>query len=136
VQRAAGALENAIRRRLPEQDVEAARHELAAHLRPLTEEIARALAATTPAAATASAASPPVDAARSREAAAQLLVLLSDSDPGAADFVETHRAALGPLFASAAWGEFEARVQGYAFADAHTQLEQALTTFAATESPP
>jgi hypothetical protein len=67
-----------------------------------------------------------VDAAGSREAAARLIALLSELDPGAADFVETHRAALRPLFDDGAWREFEGFVQGYAFADAQARLEEAL----------
>ena len=64
--------------------------------------------------------------ARSREAAAQLIQLLSEFDPGAADFVQANQGALRPLFAGDAWRRFEKRVQGYSFADAQAQLEQAL----------
>jgi hypothetical protein len=69
-----------------------------------------------------------VNPAQSREAAVQLNKLLSDFDPGAADFVEANRAALRPLFATEAWAQFEKLVQGYAFADAQTQLEQAMNS--------
>jgi hypothetical protein len=62
----------------------------------------------------------------------QLIKLLSDFDPSATDFVEANRAALHPLFAAAAWAQFEKLVQAYAFADAQTQLEQALKTLPAT----
>ncbi len=55
-----------------------------------------------------------------------MTALLSELDPGAADFLETNHAALRPLFGDGTWREFEALVQGYAFADAQAQLEQAL----------
>jgi hypothetical protein len=67
-----------------------------------------------------------VDLAQSREAATQLIKLLSEFDPGAADFIEANHAALRPLFAGEAWTQFEKLVQGYSFADAQAQLEQAL----------
>ena len=66
--------------------------------------------------------------AQSREAAAQLTKLLSEFDPGAVDFIEANQAALRPLFAGEAWPRFEKLVQGYAFADAQTQLEQAMNS--------
>ena len=50
----------------------------------------------------------PTSPARSREAAAQLAALLSDSDPAAGEFVEAHRDALRPLFDAAGWSEFDA----------------------------
>jgi hypothetical protein len=56
-------------------------------------------------------------------------------DPGAADFIDANRPALAPLFSHETWRAFERHVQDYAFADAQTELEQALTTFAVTESP-
>jgi hypothetical protein len=55
-----------------------------------------------------------------------LITLLSESDPGAADFVETSHAVLRPLFDDGTWREFETLVQGYAFADAQAQLERVL----------
>ena len=72
----------------------------------------------------------PASPARSREAAAQLAALLSDSDPAAGEFVEAHRDALRPLFDAAGWSEFDTLVQGYAFADAQARLEHALETSA------
>jgi hypothetical protein len=66
-----------------------------------------------------------VDPARAREAAAQLNRLLSEFDPGAADFIEAHQAALRPLLGGT-WPQFEKDVQGYAFADAQAQLDLAL----------
>lgn len=52
--------------------------------------------------------------------------LLAEFDPGAADFIETNRADLQPLFAGEKWAEFEKLVQGYAFAEAQAQLGQEL----------
>ena len=64
--------------------------------------------------------------AQSREAAAQLAKLLSEFDPGAADFIEANHAAVRPLFAGDGWPQFEKLVQSYSFADAQARLEQAL----------
>jgi hypothetical protein len=72
-----------------------------------------------------------VDPARSREAAAQLLKLLGESDPGAGDFIEANRPTLRAFFASSDWTHFEQLVQGYSFAEARTQLENALKNFTA-----
>jgi hypothetical protein len=66
------------------------------------------------------------DPAQSRDAAAKLALLLSESDPGAADFVETNQAALRPLFGGGTWPEFEKLVDGYEFADAQELLQRAL----------
>jgi len=68
----------------------------------------------------------PASPAQSREAAAQLAALLSNSDPGAAEFVDANRDVLRPLFDAAGWSAFESLVQGYGFADAQAQLDHAL----------
>jgi hypothetical protein len=68
----------------------------------------------------------PVNPAQAREAAALLIKLLSEFDPGAADFVEANQSALRSLFADGTWAEFEKLVQGYSFADAQARLEAAL----------
>jgi two-component system sensor histidine kinase/response regulator len=125
VHSAAAVLESAIRQRAAPGEVNSATQEVAAALAPLVTELRAVLGSI--------AAAPPepslavqADPARSREAAARLVVLLSDLDPGAADFVEANHTLLQPLFAAAAWPEFESRVQNYAFADAQAQLERAL----------
>ena len=68
----------------------------------------------------------PATPAESREAATHLIGLLAERDPGAADFVESHRAALGPLFGDGAWREFVTLVQGYGFENAQALLERAV----------
>jgi broad specificity phosphatase PhoE len=70
-----------------------------------------------------------VNPAQTRETAAQLVKLFSEFDPGAADFIETNRAELRPLFDGDAWPQFESLVQGYSFADAQARLEEALKNF-------
>ena len=72
----------------------------------------------------------PASPARSREAAAELAALLSDSDPAAGEFIEAHRDALSLLFDATGWSEFDALVQGYAFTDAQARLARALETSA------
>jgi hypothetical protein len=69
---------------------------------------------------------PPADPAQTRAAAAQLTKLLSEFDPGAVEFIEANQAALRPLLPGDSWPQFEKLAQGYAFADAQAQLEQAL----------
>jgi two-component system, sensor histidine kinase and response regulator len=124
---AAGALEKCIRDGAPMTDVVAARQHVAASLDPLVVELQAALSRVTSDArthdATPTAAAPLPE---SREVAARLTTLLSDLDPGAADFVETNQAALRPLFGDVAWPDFEKLVEGYAFADAQARLEQAV----------
>jgi two-component system sensor histidine kinase/response regulator len=129
VRLAAGALERVIHDRADARTVDAATAEVAAVLKPLVVQL-QALAPVFP--------DPPqaslpmvVDPARSREAAAQLTVLLAELDAGAADFIEAHQAMLRPLFGDGPWQQFEQLVQGYAFADAHTQLQQALKSVSA-----
>ena len=126
VQFAAGALEKCIRDGAAEKDVETAKRRVAATLDPLVTAL-RALPEVFPAEDKVNPTTPTsVQLPQSREAAGRLTRLLSEFDPGAADFVEANQAALRPLFGDAGWPEFEKLVQGYAFADAQTRLEQAL----------
>jgi len=121
----AADLEKVIRSKAPAAEVESAKQQVAAALDPLIAGLNVGLGS--PAAkSAASTPAPMVDPAKSRETAAQMSKLLSEFDPGAADFIETNRAALQPLFHGATWAEFEKLVQGYSFADAQAQLEQAL----------
>jgi hypothetical protein len=72
------------------------------------------------------AAAPPSNPAQAREAARKLETLLSDLDPGAADFVEANHSALRPLFGTESWLKFQQLVRSYAFEEAHEQLNLAL----------
>ncbi len=125
VQAAAGALEKLIRDRAASGEVEAAKGRLAGALDPLLAQLRAAVSAPAPE-ATAPASAPTADPALSREAAARMTRLLSEFDPGAADFIEQNQAALRPLFAGDTWTQFEKLVRNYAFAEAQAQLEQAL----------
>jgi PAS domain S-box-containing protein len=128
VQTAAGTVEKLIRNQANTDELTSAKQQLAAALDPL---IAQLQAALKPAADVQPPAAPPVavNPEQSRDAAAQLVKLLSEFDPGAADFIEANQAALRPLFAGDVWPQFEKNVHGYAFADAQAQLEQALKSF-------
>ncbi len=123
VQSAAAVLEKAIRSQAPMAEVEVAMRQVAAVLDPLIAGLSTALNPTLPEISTPVSTSTPGDPAQSRAAAAQLDQLLSEFDPVAADFIETHQAALRPLFNEGTWAEFEKLVQGYSFAEARTQLE-------------
>jgi hypothetical protein len=131
VQAAAGVLEKCLRDGATGKDLDAARQRVAAALDPLVADLSARMspAASEPVAESrAPAVAKPAE--ESRDAASKLNALLSDLDPTAADFVETNRAALRPLFDGESWPEFEKLVHGYAFADAQAQLEQALRSFA------
>jgi two-component system sensor histidine kinase/response regulator len=127
---AAGALEKLIHDRADARDVDAATDAVAAVQKPLVVQLEAAFSGSIPDAPQPS--SPALaNPALTRETAAHLTALLTELDPGAADFLEAHQATLHPLFGDGSWQEFERRVQGYAFADAHAQLEQALKSFSA-----
>ena len=125
VQASAGNLEKLIRARAGASEVIAAGKQTAALLDPLVAQLRSSLSAAAhevPAAAPAAAVSP----AQTREAATQLIQLLSEFDPGAADFLQGRGPELRPLFTDAAWPEFDRLTQGYSFAEARALLEQAL----------
>jgi len=125
VQAAAGALEKLIRDRAAAAETEPALRHVAAALDPLLAKLRSSLASPEPAAALPTSAAP-VDPTQTRSAATQLTKLLSEFDPGAVEFIEANQAALVPLLPGDSWPQFEKLVQGYAFAEAQTQLEQAL----------
>ena len=127
VQSAAGALEKAIRDGATASTRSQRSSRSATTLAPVIAEIGGALHANAPAPPKLPETNEVVDPARSREAAIALTALLSDMDPAAIDYLETNHAALRPLFAVAEWPAFEDLVRGYAFADAQSRLEQALT---------
>jgi len=126
VQSAAGTLEKIIRAGAPAIELDAAMQQLTAALTPLLGQLRAAV--TLPVAEASAPASQPLaaDPAQSRQAAAQLLKLLSEFDPAAADFTEVSQRELRPLFAADAWLQFEKLVQGYSFAEAQAQLERLL----------
>ena len=123
VQKAAGALETLIRDQAGAEEMESAKQKLIKTLAPLIATLAAELGST---ASETAAVIPPeaVSPDQAREAAAQLAKLLSESDPGATDFIEANRPALQLLFAGETWVPFEKLVQSYAFDEAQTQLEQ------------
>jgi two-component system sensor histidine kinase/response regulator len=127
IQAAAGTVERMIRERASSEDVRSAQERLAAVLDPLVAQLQLALVELTPETPTAPKAGPPVDPAQARETAGQLIKLLSEFDPGAADFVEANQGALRSLFdGGESWPQFQNLVQGYAFGEAQTRLEQAI----------
>jgi signal transduction histidine kinase/DNA-binding response OmpR family regulator/HPt (histidine-containing phosphotransfer) domain-containing protein/CHASE3 domain sensor protein len=127
VQSAAGALEKLIRDRAGAEQVESVKQQVAAALDPLVRGLRNAFSTTAAEPPTHPATPPsPADAAQSREAAVKLTTMLSELDPGAADFVEANREALRSVVGGERWPEFERLVQRYNFADAQTLLENAL----------
>jgi hypothetical protein len=66
------------------------------------------------------------DPALAREAAAQLNSLLGQFDPGAADFIETHRSYLRPLFTSEEWRQLTQHAESYAFEECQGVLEKVM----------
>jgi signal transduction histidine kinase/CheY-like chemotaxis protein/HPt (histidine-containing phosphotransfer) domain-containing protein/HAMP domain-containing protein len=134
VQSAAAALERTIRDRSTPDEVERARQQLKAVLEPLASAVRTALGTPGPEASASVQPGTPASPGQSREAAARLATLLSDSDPAAGEFVEANCGTLSPLFDAAGWSEFETLVQGYAFADAHARLARALETSAGSHT--
>jgi two-component system sensor histidine kinase/response regulator len=128
VQGTAGALEKAIRDRVTPGALDSATRQLADVLDPLVSELRAMLAGVPSQPLAPPAATPAGNPAESRAAAGRLIALLSESDPGAADFVEANQAALYSLFSDEAWTRFTSLVQDYAFGDAQAQLEQALNS--------
>jgi signal transduction histidine kinase/CheY-like chemotaxis protein len=128
VQSTAGVLEKAIRDGAPAANVQSAMRQVATTLTPVIAEIGNTLNANPVEVPKQPATNPVVDPAQTREAAIALTTLLSEMDPAAIDYVETHHAALRPLFTDAAWPAFEELVRGYAFADAQSRLEQVSKT--------
>jgi len=106
-------------------DVGSAKEQLRAQLEPLLEQLQSSLSSPAPE-ATSSSPAPEVSTAKVSSAAAQLLNLLSECDAGATDFIEANQSALRPLFANEAWTRFKKLVEGYSFADAQTQLKEAV----------
>jgi len=125
VQSAAGRLEKLIRDRAAAAETESALRQVATALDPLLAQLRSALPSPAPKPVLPTI-QPVADPAQSRAAVAQLTKLLSEFDPGAADFLEANQAALRSLFPGDSWPQFEKLVQGYSFADAQTQLEQTL----------
>ena len=112
--------------------IHAATSALAAALAPLLAELRSLPAPPVSAAQSADAVVESVPVAETQAAAARLTALLNDMDPGAADFVEAHHAALRPLLHGKDWAGFASLVQNYDFAAAHARLEQALQRFSTT----
>ncbi|MEI6392805.1 MAG: response regulator [Verrucomicrobiota bacterium] len=129
VQIAAGALEKLIRNRATAAETDSALRQVAAALDPLLAQLRASPSLPEP--NPQPAAAPPENPAQTRAAAVQLTKLLSEFDPGAVEFIEANHAALRPLLPGDAWPPFEKLVQGYAFADAQAQLEQALEKYPA-----
>jgi two-component system sensor histidine kinase/response regulator len=125
VQAAAGVVEKLIRDRAAATETEHALRQVAAALDPLLANLRSSLASPEPAPQLLTSAAP-ADPAQTRASAAQLTKLLSEFDPGGAEFLEANQAVLRSLFNADAWSQFEKLVQNYGFADAQTQLEEAL----------
>jgi two-component system sensor histidine kinase/response regulator len=123
IQMASGDLEKLIRERANAEQIKASGEKVSALLNPLVARLQTVLNAAPPQQVAQPAAA--VDPGQTREAAAELKRLLTESDPGAADFIEANHTALRPLFKDGAWGIFEKAVQNYSFAEAQAQLEQA-----------
>ena len=126
VQAAAGELEKLLRTKTVGAAVDSAQQQVAAVLDPLIAQLQTALRPLASKPPVPAAPPPVVNPAQTRETAAQMTRLLSEFDPGAAEFTEENQVALGPLFPGERWAQFEKLVQNYAFTDAQTQLEEAL----------
>jgi hypothetical protein len=61
-----------------------------------------------------------------RATAEKLAKLLAEFDASAVEFTESKAAILRSWFADEAWSAFTSLVNSYAFADAHTHLQQVI----------
>ena len=134
IQTAAGRVETLIRSRAQAAELETAIQELSAVLDPLVAQL-KASAPESPASTQPDPAAAPVDPAAAREAAAQLIQLLNEFDPGAADFMEANQAKLRALFSVEGWAQLNSLIQGYAFQDCLPLVEQALASIPASSPP-
>ena len=132
VQATAGALEKFIRDRAEPAALEAPKQQVSAALDPLVAQLQAALTSSAPQAPVETPVPALVNPAQTHEAGTELSKLLSEFDPGAADFVEANQAVLRPLFPGDSWSEFAQLVQGYSFGDAQAQLEEALKRLSTT----
>jgi two-component system sensor histidine kinase/response regulator len=121
VQDAAAAVETLLRGGAPADTTNAALAQLSTVLDPLLARLRATLAA-----GTAAAAAPDVSATQTRAVAATLAKLFADFDTSAVTFAEENQASLRPAFDAATWELFQRHTQGFAFADAHALLDQAL----------
>jgi CheY-like chemotaxis protein len=119
---AAAHLEKLIRDQAAPEDLKQAREQVAVALDELIAQMRVTLAPEIPAQAPATA----TDPAQSREAAAQLNSLLGQFDPGAADFIETHKSYLRPLFTSEEWAQLMQHAESYSFEECQDVLEKAV----------
>jgi two-component system, sensor histidine kinase and response regulator len=131
VQAVAGELEKLIRGRASATELESAQRKVALVLDPLLAQLRTGLASFAPGDPAPSIPPAHTDPAQVRAAAAEAARLIAECDPGAADFLQSNRALLRPLFVGERWPAFEKLVQDYGFADAQAQLEQALKSLPA-----
>jgi two-component system sensor histidine kinase/response regulator len=132
VQTAAGILEKLIRNRAKSEEVESARAHLDVVLAPLIAELRDALKAVAPETA------PQSDAvqiarepAQFHEAAEHLASLLSEFDPGAADFIEANQSRLRPLFTNEEWEQLKQHARAYAFQECQVLVAKAMQKISA-----
>ncbi|MHB9006384.1 MAG: response regulator [Limisphaerales bacterium] len=123
VQAAAAALEQAIRTADPRWAQECRRLEQA--LRPLLDRLRLALGEA-PSAVPAPDSVAIVDAATRRETAARMLRLLAEFDPAATDCLDDDEPVFRAMMDAEGFARFKQHVEGYAFAEARTLLEQAV----------
>jgi two-component system sensor histidine kinase/response regulator len=121
VQAAAGEVERLIRAGKLGVDVGPALEQVRSVLDPLLAELQRQPSGATP---LESVATGPIDRTAATEVVRELGRLLAEFDGSAGDFMEAKRAILQPCFGPERWAQFQQALEGYAFADAQTQLQQ------------
>jgi PAS domain S-box-containing protein len=128
IQAAAGNLEKLIREGAAVEAIESAKQQVAVALGPVVSQLQASFSATqAPEAAAEAPRATATDPTRSREIAVQLDKLLTEFDPGAADFVEVNQALLRPLFSAADWAELQKHAQAYAFQECQNLVKQSLS---------
>jgi two-component system sensor histidine kinase/response regulator len=126
VQKAAAAIEIALRDGSGADRIEAALGQLAAVLDPLMAQLRDTFVGGDTGGAAPTASAPAVSPAQTRAVAEQLAKLFGDFDTSAVTFTEQNEAALRPAFDAASWERFLRHTQEFAFAEARTLLDGAL----------
>jgi HPt (histidine-containing phosphotransfer) domain-containing protein len=131
VQTAASALEKLIRERGRAEAVQSAIRQLEVALNPLVTDLKIALSSTTGGVTDHTSSAGLVDAGHARALAAQLAQLLTEFDPGAADFIEANQGTLKTLFGAESWEQLTKQAQAYAFEECQALVEKAVVAFSA-----
>jgi len=123
MQQAAATLEKAIATQVPSAELTPLRQQFGRILADLTERVRAALppvASTSPSPASAA----PPEPAQARQILTQMIGLLNNFDPAAAECLEANRAFFQSCLGQEAFARFEQEIGGFAFAEACARIQE------------